>query len=183
MFETRHFPRQAGKMRFALGEQPWPTTGSKRDACCPRLSAKTDNMLVSLTRIAPNWPLALYSCALPATFYIAIKVMLLGCSGSATAPAARLDQSPDQVQGPISVRFAYLASGHLPGRQSTGRPGFAMPPVRKIRARIDGTHVARPAGVGSKKFSQAFRVRKFFRLLGSNWSYANLNEAAQWQAR
>ena len=51
---TRHFPRQAGKMRFAFGEQPWPTTGPKRDACCPRLSAKIDNMLVSLMRIAPN---------------------------------------------------------------------------------------------------------------------------------
>ena len=51
---TRHFPRQAGKMRFAFGEQPWPTTGSKRDACCPRLSAKIDNMLVSLMRIAPK---------------------------------------------------------------------------------------------------------------------------------
>ena len=51
---TRHFPRQAGKMRFAYGEQPWPTTGSKRDACCPRLSAKIDNMLVSLMRIAPK---------------------------------------------------------------------------------------------------------------------------------
>ena len=118
-------------MRFAFGEQPWPTTGSKRDACCPRLSAKTDNMLVSLTRIAPNWPLALYSCALPATCCIAIKVMLLGCSGSATAPTARLDQSPDQVQCPISVRFANLASGHLPGRQSTGRSGSAMPLARQ----------------------------------------------------
>ena len=51
---TRHFPRLAGKMRFAFGEQPWPTTGSKRDACCPRLSAKIDNMLVSLMRIAPK---------------------------------------------------------------------------------------------------------------------------------
>ena len=51
---TRHFPRQAGKMRFAFGEQPLPTTGSKRDAYCPRLSAKIDNMLVSLMRIAPN---------------------------------------------------------------------------------------------------------------------------------
>ena len=54
LLETRHFPRQAGKMRFAFGEQPWPTTGSKRDACCPRLSAKIDNMLVRLTRIAPK---------------------------------------------------------------------------------------------------------------------------------
>ena len=54
LLETRHFPRQAGKMRFAFGEQPWPTTGSKRDACCPRLSAKIDNMLVSLMRIAPK---------------------------------------------------------------------------------------------------------------------------------
>ena len=51
---TRHFPRQAGKMRFAFGEQPWPTTDAKRDACYQRLSAKIDNMLVSLMRIAPK---------------------------------------------------------------------------------------------------------------------------------
>ena len=62
---TRHFPRQAGKMRFAAGEQPWPTTASKRDACCPKLSAKIDNMLVSLMRKAPKWSHAWLLFAIP----------------------------------------------------------------------------------------------------------------------
>ena len=53
LLETRHFPRQAGKMRFAAGEQPLITIDCKLDAC-PRLSAKIDNMLVSLMRIAPK---------------------------------------------------------------------------------------------------------------------------------
>ena len=53
LFETRHFPRQAGKMRFAAGEQPLITINWKLDAL-PKLSAMIDNMLVSLMRIAPN---------------------------------------------------------------------------------------------------------------------------------
>ena len=90
---TRHFPRQAGKMRFAAGEQPWPRTGSKRDACRPRLLAKIDNMLVSLMRIAPTTTKATNPAIAPGVTVTRMSF----CCRKAVADAVILGSDPDSA--------------------------------------------------------------------------------------